>query len=781
MKNDFGIINNLKATIYTLENKNISFSVTNYGATLVSLVDKKSGIDVVLGLSSVSDYQNQSYFLGATIGRVANRIKDGKFTLNGEEYQVVTNDRGNSLHGGSRGFDKRFFNVEEGSDEITFTYLSKSGEEGFPGNLFLEVTYRLLEDGVAIIYKGDSDKDTLLAPTNHAYFNVDGKGDVLSNILTINASKYAPNDDNSLALGDLEEVNETVFDFRYGKEIGKNINDLDEQLISSGGYDHYFEVEGSGKRKMARVEGEKVILEMYSDFPGLHFFTVNFKEPLILKDAKGVAGRYALCLEAEYHPNAINYPNVLEKPILRKEYTQIHEIEYHLIPKEVKEEIIDEDFPQEEINELIKEAKEDKWHTNYHYEVPCGSIEAITRINFQDAYYLDYVWKPLPNEEYTYWQLLKSQDLTTFEEKKRTLKSDTIYDDDGCLAGTSFIDGGEEYIIYEGRHIDFNNRDHHSILLAKVDGTSIIKGRKPLLLSNEEIHNPRILKDNNKYYLLLSSDDGEVVYRSEYLIKNYEKIGKLKLSIQDNIFDELYDVSLKKINNNWVLFFSDNNSSYYVVGNLNFINMTFEGEEINRIDEGFDFFKPAISKDKDLLIGLLNKDRNRIHKGYDGLFSIARELEVKDKKLIQKPHFDINKYGKEIIFLVEDEKIKKDAMQGRMPKYALFDLENLNQESLEFDLFAIEKEKGLEIRYEKYTKRFIVDRSDLVGDKEDRVVVTLEEGLDKLKIFVDNGVIEIFVNEGEKVFSLRVYPDESRHLIRMSAKDVNLKVYKLEK
>ena len=778
MRSDFGTINNLKATLYTLENKNVSFSVTNYGATLVSLIDKKSSRDVVLGLANASLYQNQNYYLGATIGRVANRIKDSKFTLNGEEYTLTTNNQGNHLHGGIVGFDKKFFNVEEKDNEIVFTYLSTDGEEGYPGNLFLEVTYKLLDDGISIITKADCDKDTLAAFTNHAYFNVDAKGEVLDNKLTIYADKYSPNDECSLALEELKDVEGTVFDFRQAKRINENMDEMDSQLITCGGYDHYFEVDGEGLRKMATVEGEEVILEMYSDYPGLHFFLANFKEPLILKDKKAITGRAALCLEAEYHPNAINYDSVVKKPILRKEDTQVHEIQYHLTTKvsRIKKDN-DEDFPLEEVKALSKQAKESKWRSYYHEEVPCGINHGITRFNFKDGYSIDYVWQPLIDEEYTYWQNITSKDLTIYETQGRRLKPDLLWDDDGCDRGTSFIDGGEEFLIYSSKHIDHHGRTNYYVLIAKLDEDTIIKGRRPLFTFDKEISNPKILKENNKYYLFVTSDEGELIYRSDSLVKGWEEIGKLKLDLGENVFDELKDVTLNKLEDNWILTFLDNDNYYYALGKLNLLNLSFRSEEVNKLDEGFDFFRPFISKDKNIMVGLLDKEEMTKEDGYAGALSIARSLEVKNNKLIQKPAIDIIKVIEDTIFLVEDGQIKKDNMQGKMPKHAIIDLENLNDESFEFNVFAIEKENGLQIKYEKYTKRLIVDRSNLSKEVDDKIVVALENGCDKLKAFFDGRLVEIFVNEGEMVFSLIIFPDDANHLIRMSAKDVNLSIY----
>ena len=180
--------------LYTLENSNIKASVTDYGATLVSLIDKKTGIDVVLGFDSTEGYSSQDAYIGASIGRVANRIGRGRFILNGTEYRVPVNNNGNSLHGGLEGFDKKVWQAEEKEDSVIFRYTSADGEEGYPGNLDVTVKYVLREDGIAIEVSGTPDQDTLFAFTNHSYFNVDGSDSVLNQELKIESTQFSLND-----------------------------------------------------------------------------------------------------------------------------------------------------------------------------------------------------------------------------------------------------------------------------------------------------------------------------------------------------------------------------------------------------------------------------------------------------------------------------------------------------------------------------------------------------------------------------------------------------------
>ena len=230
-KQSFGKVNEQEVFLYHLENENIIAEVSNYGATLVSLIEKSSGIDVLLGYDNVEAYRKQPFYMGASIGRVANRIAKGQFTLNGEEYFLYRNDRENSLHGGKNGFHTKIFGVREEEDAITFVYESFDLEEGYPGNLNVEICYRLLHDGIQIETRAVSDQDTLFAYTNHAYFNLDGEGDIVNQVIQSYAEYYAPNDENALALEDLVYVDQSIFDFRKERKIREGLESQNEQIL----------------------------------------------------------------------------------------------------------------------------------------------------------------------------------------------------------------------------------------------------------------------------------------------------------------------------------------------------------------------------------------------------------------------------------------------------------------------------------------------------------------------------------------------------------------------
>ena len=322
---DFGKDKNgTTVQIYTLTNKNgVEARITNYGATLVSLkVPDRSGklADIVLGFDSVDGYtQNPPppYF-GATIGRYGNRIGGAKFTLDGKTYMLDANDGKNSLHGGNHGFDKATWTAKPSADgqAVYFTYVSKDGEGGYPGNLTATVSYTLSPaNEIGIHYVATTDQDTVVNLTNHSYFNLSGpgSGDILDHVLTIHADRFTPVDSGLIPTGELRSVAGTPFDFRQPHAVGERINSDDEQLKLARGYDHNWVLNrtGSGLDLAARVLDPKSgrVLEVLTDQPGLQFYTGNFLDGAY----KGIGGAYqhrgALCLETQHFPDSPNHPD----------------------------------------------------------------------------------------------------------------------------------------------------------------------------------------------------------------------------------------------------------------------------------------------------------------------------------------------------------------------------------------------------------------------------------------------------------------------------------------
>ena len=302
--------------LFTLKNAKIQASITNLGATIVSLlVPDRSGKmgDVVLGFDSPADYYAGKSYFGAVVGRYGNRIAKGKFTLDGHHYTLATNDNAiNHLHGGKKGFDKAVWTPRIDGEALELTYLSKDGEEGYPGNLTATVRYSLTDSGLRIDYQASTDKDTVTNLTNHSYFNLSGSGDILKHQVSIAAARYTPVDSNLIPTGELRSVAGTPFDFRTPHAIGERIGGSDEQLKFGKGYDHNWVLDHSGPLTHAATVHDPAsgrVLEVLTTQPGLQFYTGNFLDG----SAKGKGGhvyqfRNALCMETQHFPDSPNHP-----------------------------------------------------------------------------------------------------------------------------------------------------------------------------------------------------------------------------------------------------------------------------------------------------------------------------------------------------------------------------------------------------------------------------------------------------------------------------------------
>jgi aldose 1-epimerase len=309
--------------LYTLKNGRVEVEITNYGGRIVAVrVPDRSGRveDIVLGYDGLAGYLSDRAYFGGLIGRYANRIARGRFTLDGVEYKLAQNDGENHLHGGIEGFDKKVWRAEEikgkGEVGLRLSYVSRDGEEGYPGNLTVNVTYRLRADGGLVIdYEATTDKATVINLTNHAYFNLAGAGhgDVLGHEVMIAADRFTPVDRGLIPTGELRSVEGTPFDFRRPMRIGARIEARDEQLEFGRGYDHNFVLNGrSGTLRLAaRVVEPRSgrVLEVYTTEPGIQFYTGNFLDGVRGKGGQVYQRRGAFCLEAQHFPDSPNKPN----------------------------------------------------------------------------------------------------------------------------------------------------------------------------------------------------------------------------------------------------------------------------------------------------------------------------------------------------------------------------------------------------------------------------------------------------------------------------------------
>ena len=308
--------------IFTLTDGPVEARITTYGGIIVSLKvpDKKGhAADVVLGFDDLDGYvannnNKGTAFFGAVIGRYANRIAHGTFSLDGKKYDLPKNDGDNTLHSGTHGFNNVVWNGKEIPNGVELTYVSKDGESGYPGTLTVVVRYTLVGGDLRIEYSASTDKDTVLNLTNHSYFNLAGGGDVLGYQLTLHASRITPVDAALIPTGELKAVDSTPFDFRKATAIGARIDAADEQIGLGHGYDHNWVLDaGAGKLAEAAEVYEPVsgrVLRVLTDQPGIQIYTGNFLDGSV----KGKGGmpyqrRGAICLETQHFPDSPNHPS----------------------------------------------------------------------------------------------------------------------------------------------------------------------------------------------------------------------------------------------------------------------------------------------------------------------------------------------------------------------------------------------------------------------------------------------------------------------------------------
>jgi aldose 1-epimerase len=321
-KSDFGKMpDGAAVSLYTLTNgKGMEARIITYGGILVSLKapDRKGAMaDVVLGHDTAAEYtaDHKTYF-GALIGRYANRIGHAQFTLDGVTYKLPKNDGDNSLHGGDQGFDKRLWTGREVPDGVELTYISKAGEEGYPGTLKAVVTYKLTDDNrLQIHYTATTDKDTVVNLTNHSYWNLRGDaGDAMNHLVTLNADKFTPVDAGLIPTGELKPVAGTPFDFRKATAPAARIDQNDPQLKLGHGYDHNWVINrsGAGMTLAARIEEPTSgrVMEVWTDQPGIQFYTGNFLDGSVKgKGGKPANHRSAMCFETQHYPDTPNKPS----------------------------------------------------------------------------------------------------------------------------------------------------------------------------------------------------------------------------------------------------------------------------------------------------------------------------------------------------------------------------------------------------------------------------------------------------------------------------------------
>ena len=324
---------------YILSNGNISAHIINYGGIITKLITKdKHGndTDVVLGRANLDEYLDNGGYLGAAVGRFANRIAKCKFEINGNTYTVGQNNGNNSLHGGVIGFDKKLWDVEEIADEnaIVLSYVSEDGEEGFPGKLDVKIKYSVTdENGLKIEYFAVSDKDTVCNLTNHSYFNLNGYkgGKIYEHKMHMMSRFFTPNTDECMPTGEVLSSKGTPFDFTTEKKLGDGMKSDYEQVKKFDGFDHNFVLDGMGTRKVLTVTGDKtgITMEMITNQPGVQLYTSNSLVSANKGDYENTK-HDGFCLETQVFPDCVHYSH-FPSAFLKAGDTYYHVTEYRFV------------------------------------------------------------------------------------------------------------------------------------------------------------------------------------------------------------------------------------------------------------------------------------------------------------------------------------------------------------------------------------------------------------------------------------------------------------------
>jgi len=334
----FGILKGQPVFLHTIENEFLQVEVLDYGATIRAIRTRDragSWTDVCLGYETIEEYCRNDGYLGATVGRCANRIAAGRFSLNGEVYNLACNNGKNHLHGGPGGFHQKIWActaAEKGG--LVFELDSPDGEEGYPGNLHVKVTFTLKERGLVLDYEAVSDRDTVVNLTNHAYFNLAGQdgGALYDHVLTINADRYNPTDSGLIPTGELAPVEGTLHDLRVGVTLGDRLND--PRLAATGGYDHNFALNGE---QAARLWCPRtgIGMDVFTSLEGIQLYTAGGLGKREGKNGAQYGTHHALCLETQHFPNAINQSN-FPSPVLRAGETYREWTEYRFFVEEAE-------------------------------------------------------------------------------------------------------------------------------------------------------------------------------------------------------------------------------------------------------------------------------------------------------------------------------------------------------------------------------------------------------------------------------------------------------------
>lgn len=472
-------------------------------------------------------------------------------------------------------------------------------------------------------------------------------------------------------------------------------------------------------------------------------------------------------------------------------------------------------YDHHELRQLHDRIVQSPWREKFHIQPVTGLMNDPNGFCFFDGkWHLFYQWFPFgPVHGLKHWYHVESEDLMTWENKGLAMKPDLLYDNMGCFSGSALIEDGTLYLAYTGNNKDvFGKRHPYQVLAWLNEKGEYEKLDHPLIGQledyTEHVRDPKLFKHNGRYYILLGAQDKEehgkfLIFSSDELKQGWKMEGELKVRGYDHFGYMVECPDLEKVGDDWVLLFSpqgleaegelynckDNN--VYFIGKMDFENLEFVPEGPYReLDRGFDFYAAQCAMQEEypdtaVLVGWVGcggyKYPATDEEGWAGLQTLPRELTVENGRLLQKPARSLAGLRGKKLFEARNGSIVSDTMHGLMPRTAIMRLDDPENESIQLNLFARSRKNGFAISYDKFRRKLVFDKGDLIHQCNEEFgtsrTITLENGLKSLEIYLDRSIVEIFVNDGEYVVTARIFPTSEENLIRMGGKNIDLVIY----
>ena len=466
-----------------------------------------------------------------------------------------------------------------------------------------------------------------------------------------------------------------------------------------------------------------------------------------------------------------------------------------------------------ELEKNSEKLKNSPWRCDYHIQTLTGLMNDPNGFaRYNGRWHLFYQWFPFGGiHGMKHWYHVSSPDLLHWKNEGLAMKPDVLYDNYGCYSGSAFVKDGQYYLAYTGNNRDYSLQRHQYQLLAKMNEDGTVEKLPGALISPQEGYtehqrDPKLFEHNGKYYILIGAQNenkkGKIlVFASDEIESGWTRLGELKIPGYDSFGEMVECPDIEQIGDRWVLLFSiqglekepgtfpNLNNSVYFTGQMNFDELEFVPDGPYReLDLGFDFYAPQCSfgGDETVMFGWSGCPGCTYppvdEEGWEGLQTLPRILKVENGKLMQKLPEALNELRGEVLFNAENGSIVSDSMHGLMPKTAVIRLDDPDGESVELNLFTRPRKKGFEISYDKNRKKLTIDRTDMINQFNEEYgtvrTLKLEDGLKSLEIYIDRSIVEVFVNDGEYVFTSRIFPEAQENLIRMGGRNIDLKIWK---